>query len=133
MLSKKLTSVQLSAIATSDDKAPYYISGIKQKNLKYSMMLLQRLLMFTGTTLYLMAFLSSLSKSSVVTTLRVIMTKFLRFLKAPLKEIRYGSIHTVLLEQFRFLFGYVKMHHNELCFSSARRVPVLIVQAIRLE
>ena len=34
VLSKKLASVQLSAIATSDDKAPYYISGIKDEQRK---------------------------------------------------------------------------------------------------
>ena len=34
VLSKKLTSVQLSAIATSDDKAPYYISGITNEQRK---------------------------------------------------------------------------------------------------
>lgn len=39
-----------------------------------------------------------------------------RLLKAHLKEIRDGSTHTVLMNQFKFLFEYVDRHHNEIIF-----------------
>jgi hypothetical protein len=121
VLSKKLASVQLSAVATSDDKAPYYISGItdEQRKAKESQVFDDAIeeiadvhwnnAVFDGFSITPVPVKCSdhfASDHDIVS----------KFLKAPLKEIRDGSTHTVLLEQFRFLFGHVKMHHNEIVF-----------------
>lgn len=121
VLSKKLESVQLFAIATSDDKAPYYISGItdEQRKAKESQV-------FDGA---IEEITDVHWNNAVFDGFPIIPVpvkcndhfasdhdKVSKFLKTPLKEIRDGSTHTVLLEQFRFLFGHVKIHHNEIVF-----------------
>ena len=121
VLSKKLASVQLSAIATSDDKAPYYNSGItdEQRKAKESQVFDDAIeeiadvhwnnAVFDGFPITPVPVKCSdhfASDHDIIS----------KFLKAPLKVIRDGSTHTVLLEQFRFLFGHVKMHHNEIVF-----------------
>lgn len=84
VLSKKLASVQLSAIATSDDKAPYYISGItdEQRKAKESQVFddaIEEIADVHWNNAVFDGFPPFLFQSSVVTTLQVIMRKCLSF------------------------------------------------------
>ena len=113
VLSKKLASVQLSAVATGDNKALYYyICGISedQRKSKESLVFddaIEQVVdvhwnkaVFDGFPVIPVPIKYSDHFASYH-------DKVHRFLKAPLKEIRDGSTHTVLLNQFKFLLEHV--------------------------
>ena len=121
VLSKKLASVRLSAVATGDNKAPYYISGISedQRKAKESQVFDDAIeqvadvhwnkAFFDGFPIIPVPIKCSNHFASDHDIAH-------RFLKAPLKKIRNGSTHTVLLNQFKFLLEHVDRHHNEIIF-----------------
>ena len=127
VLSKKLASVRLSAVATGDDKAPYYISGISedQRKAKESQVFdnaIEQIVdvdwnkaVFDGFPIIPVPIKCSDHFASDH-------DKVHRLLKAPLKEIRDGSTHTVLLNQFKFLLEHVDRHHNEIIFLKCNEI-----------
>ena len=121
VLSKKLASVRLSAVATGDNKAPYYLSGIseEQRKAKEAVVFDEAVVEITDVHWNRTVF----DEFPVIPVPVKCSDQFpsdheqvSKFLKAPLREIRDGSTYANLIQEFRFLLAHVNRHYNEIMF-----------------
>lgn len=126
VLSKKLASVRLSAIAAGDEKAPHFLAGISEELKKAKEE---------------EVFDDAISEIADVHWNKTVFDEFpvipvpvkcndqiasdhdrvSKFLKAPLRDIRDGSTYSDLLSEYRFLLAHTNRHHNEIVFMKCGR------------
>ena len=139
-MSKRLSSVRLSAVANGDSKAPCYISGLSdaEKKAKQAVVFDQAIseiakvhwkdASFDAFPVIPVPVKSKFNQSNsdhdIVS----------QFLKAPLKQVR-DDTHKMLLEEYQFLLGHVRRHHNEViilkCVNTEREDELEIVEEAR--
>lgn len=119
-MSKRLTSVQLSAIAEGDSKPPCHVSGIlKQQRQAKEKEVFDWAIAEVANVHWKEASFDGYPVVGVPVECKSETNSdhdmVSQFLKAPLKALREGKFDSLLVE-YKFLLSHVRRHHNEIMF-----------------
>ena len=131
VLSKKLLPRVIARLPTTS--VAFQKTREKRKSLRYLTTPLNRLSMFTGTKLYLMAFPSFLSPSNAVTTLQAITTKFTGSWKLLWRKLVMVPLTQSFWISSSFCLSMLTGTTIKSYFSNVMRVPAVTAQRILWE